>query len=69
MSKDDVPSSEKVHIVKIEIEGGKVDRRRVVLGSTQHRSGRACKTNLVRGGSDEDPPIFKSVRWFEKKKQ
>ena len=55
-----MPSSKKIHIVKAETEDGEVDRRRMVLGFVWRQSGRAYKINPVGGGSDEDPPTFKS---------
>ena len=62
MSKDGVPSSEKVYIVKIETEGGEIDQRRIVLGSARCRRRKDCKTSPTRDGSDKDTSTLKSVK-------
>ena len=61
-----VSSSKKAYTIKAETEGSKVDQRRVVLGSAQRRRRKACKISLVGGGSHEDLPTLKSVKWLER---
>ena len=69
MSKDDVPSSKKVHTIKAETEDGEIDRRRMVLGSARHRSERVCKTSPAGDGSSEDSSMLKSAKWLEGKER
>ena len=63
---DDVPSSEKVHTVKVNTEGSEVDQKNMVLGFARHQR-RTCKISLTRGGFGKDPPMVKSVNWLKKK--
>ena len=67
--KDGVPSPKKVHTIKAkgESEGLSVYSGaglRWAPGKTK-----TCKGSPTGGGSGEDPPMLKSVRWLEEKKQ
>ena len=68
-SGDGVPSSRKVHTVRVE---GKIKGISVNGGAGLRlmlKKMMTYKGSLIEGGFGEDPPMLKSMRWLERKKQ
>ena len=69
LSKNDVSPSKKMHIVKVKTEGNEkeIGVRWCWAPIDVQRERGTCKTSLIGGGSDEDPPMLKSVNGLRRK--